>query len=317
LPYYEESPFGAAIGVAGGMLQGQQQAKQQAMQQEALRQEIAQRVADQRLREEELKHTISHDQIQDNISQGLNPTTGQPFFPSDPKPKKGASDAAWADWARSAAIGAMQSGNYGAAKGYQDLATGYDTGAYREAEAEYTTKGKLPLAIAQTANVEGLFEQQLKLANIRATASEHNAGLRAARAGAKARGNPSDTAYAAALREISSESIRMAVEGAVMQYQQASMDRRATINQQGQFTQPQPTLQMPNITIQGVPGPSGQVIPIILPSGMNVPSSQKSGSSAPPKPKKVPAGTHVKIGGIDFVMGKDGQLHQLGASGSW
>ena len=79
MPYYEESPFGAAVGVAGGIFKGQQQQKeyQQQMQQQALANAMAQR----RLQDEEQYQQFDeNDKLRTRaIAAGNDPDTGKPI----------------------------------------------------------------------------------------------------------------------------------------------------------------------------------------------------------------------------------------------
>lgn len=280
MPYYTQSPLGAGLDAAAGFFAQQQQQKNDALE----RQRLAAEIAAQQAEAQRFRYEQQHDVYQDRVNAGLDPNTGKPYVPNVPPPKKGSTDAQMADWARATSIAAMQAGNAGAGNYYKGIADSYDQGAYREAETQYTTQGKLPLAQAQTKNVEGLFAQQIKLANIHVTAQEYAAGLRAARAGARARsggGRGADTEYASALRAIGSEEVRAAVESSVIQYTQAQQNYRASFDQQGNPTQPMPQLQMPNIQIQVVPGPNGQQIPmpVIVYPQQQRPSSRSSGAA--------------------------------------
>lgn len=280
-PYYEESPIGAAVGVAGGFLQGQQEAKQQALQQQLLQQQIAQEAARSRLAEEEFEHTVSQDTIQNRINMGLDPRTGQPYAQGGPPPPPdNSSDAKKADWARAMSQASFKMGNTAGANYYKGLADSYDTGAYRESMGAYAQAG-VGLRQAQTKNIEGLYDQQIKLAKIKASASVYAAGLRAARAGARARGNPSDSAYASALRAIGSEEVRAAVEASVIQYTQGGADWRATYDPNNPNQQSPPTLVMPQITVKNVTGPDGKQYPQPVIVYQSQPKSSASSSAAP------------------------------------
>lgn len=313
MPFSEQSPLATAVGMAGGWFAGQQKEKELALQREQQQQASAIAMAQMQMDRQRLKDSEdaaawnkNEQVIRDRVDQGLDPQTGKPFKPSIPPPKNG-TPAQMADWARNVARLALAAGNMGIAEKYLELASNADLGDYRSAQAQYTTQGRLPLAQAQTKNVEGLFDQQVRLMGMRLNGAERVAGIRAARAGVRARGNPADSAYMSMLRSISSESVRAAVQASVDQYVQGSENWRATYDPNNpQASGPPPQYQPPNLSITVAPSASGP-IPILLPAGVTIPDPRKATSQS--RSSGYPPGTRATIKGKPVVMGSDGQWH--------
>ena len=304
MPFTEESPFGAAADAFGGYAAGQQIAQNQALERQRLAAEIAAQQA-----------SLKHQQIQDNIDQGLNPTTGQPFVSTIPQPGKGATDAQWADWARQTSAAAMKSGNLGIAKSYNDLATGYDTGAFRESEAQLNIQGNLPLRRsesrlddAKTVNVQHQFAHDLDMITARGVSAQSVARIRAAyrAAGGGRRGGAGSAeiesrALDAALNAASREGVNAqnALANSIYRYQADLYAKDPTDN-------PQP--QQPQMIPIPVYGGGGTTMIYVNPNGQ----VQRGQSNLAPSASRASGGGGARPSiQVEIAAAKKAGIHDL------